>query len=142
MDTEDQDKEHGKGRKFNGDGSPIMVGGGGGLGGEDDDDRKRREGKITCDFNEGDYPDPDPQNDGNKLFENANWQIEKFKIHTATGWVNCTADLPADRRCTIVVHCRGNRDDVTIHGKPFGIEMDTRTYRRASDTSHTNPNAD
>lgn len=139
MNTEDQDKEH-EHKKFNGDGSPITVGGGGGLDGDDDN---RSEGRISCNFDEGDYPDPEPQNDKKKFFKNDDWQIEKFKIYTAPHVFDCTADLPSDRDCTVVVHCHGSKDDVTIHGQPFGIEMDTRTYKKASAsaTRHTNPDA-
>jgi hypothetical protein len=147
MNTQDQDKEKDKGHekhnKLIGDGSPIMVGGGGGMGGDNGEaTRVKLEGNIGCIFDEEAFPDPDPHHPGLKLFKRADSTIETFKIWTTThGCQDFSGRLPADRDCTIRIHCRGDRDDVTIQGKDFGIEMDTRTYEKLGDpTLHRNPN--
>ena len=132
--TNTNQKEHGE---IVDEGSPITVGGGGGIG-----ENKVTQSNMSCVFKETDYPEP-PGNPDKKEFRHPGWQIMTFKIGTNAGVVDHSDLLPDNGNCIIVIHCEGDRDDVTINGKHFGIDMDTRTYRKDLDpTVHTNPNAD
>lgn len=129
MHTDDQQKE-----KPRDEGSPITVGGGGGL-----DDKRKTRMNVRCKFEAGDYPEP-MGNPGKKSFRHNGWQIMTFKIR-ASGETRDLSDLlPENGNCIVSIFCKGHDDDVTINGKHFGIDMDTRTY--PEDHDHTNPNAE
>lgn len=126
--------------KFDGEGSPIMVGGGGGKREKD----RPEEPNVSCEFQEDADHYPEEGNAGSKKkFKNKKgWKIKTFKIRKNGTWTDYSDKLPPGGGCIITIECAGpSSTTVTIEGDAFGVGFDTSAYTKVSPGYYQNRDA-